>query len=886
MTSLCSRFDRLHAFAVTLSIGCVLLGGVTWGEENVTFEPDDAGYQRVVAPFLKAHCVRCHGEKLAEGEFRVDTELPNDFLNLRGKERWGEVVNVLNSHEMPPEGEPQPDVNDVGKVVDWVAAQMARAELLRRDSAIVLRRLNRAEYRNTVRDLIGVDFDTAGFPEDPAAGGFDNNGGVLSLSPLQMELYLDAARSILDLALVEGPQPPSITWRFQPEVGDGDSSRVVYDGQRAIVHGGKNPVDGDFKVMHHESWDRHLNARDFQVPHAGEYVVRVRAAGKVPSRDDVVASATRAHEARVQQRMKERPEGEKYYREEMNRDLEHFRTDRMYDYGPPRLKLIRNLGGQPVTIAEYDVSAPLKEPGIYTTRTRMESVKAGLTIEYAYDLPKVLENFWMQGHDTFARPELWVDWFELEGPLYESWPPPSHQRIMGSTELPDNATPEIERVQARRILADFMPRAYRRPVTAAEIDAKLALYDLVRPEAPSFIQAMKTPLSSVLTSPHFLFLVESSPVVPKNNAEQSSPSGSTSTSTLPHRASSVRPLNDYELACRLSYFLWSTMPDAKLTQLAAQGSLHQPDVLRGELRRLLADPKSEAFVKNFSGQWLGLREVGANPPAADLFPRYDRHLELSIVAESEAFFREILQHDLNVTNFIKSDFVVINERLARFYGIPDVRGDNFRRVAVPAGVSRGGIPTQASVLTITSNGTRTSPVKRGTWIMKNLLGIDPGLPVANAGDIAPKVPGIDKATVRQRLEIHRSLPLCARCHNKIDPLGFALENFNAAGEWRTQEGFGYKGRIGRDDPVIDASAKMLDGTEFVGVTGLQEVMLKQEDLFLRCLTEKLLTYALGRELGHADRPTTDQAVQHLKEHNKTLHSLIEFIVLSEPFLTK
>jgi hypothetical protein len=328
------------------------------------------------------------------------------------------------------------------------------------------------------------------------------------------------------------------------------------------------------------------------------------------------------------------------------------------------------------------------------------------------------------------------------------------------------------------------------------------------------------------------------------------------------------------------------MPDDELFRLAESGKLRDPKTLSVQVNRLLADSKSDAFVRNFAGQWLGLREVGANPPAADLYPQYDRHLEVSIVDESRAFFAEILKHDLSVMNFVGSDFVVINERLARFYGIDDVHGDQFRKVPVPDGVHRGGVVTQASVLTITSNGTRTSPVKRGTWVMKNLLGTDPGLPVANAGDIAPKVPGIDKATVRKRLEIHRQLPQCARCHNKIDPLGFALENFNAAGEWRDQEGFGYKGRVNRDDPKIDASSKLPDGTEITGVDGLRNALRQKEDLFLKNLAGKLLTYALGRELGVADQPTVKAAVEHTKKNGYTMRSLLQFIATSEVFGAK
>ncbi len=850
--------------------------------QSAATDTANGSYREVVAPFLKQHCVRCHGPTKQEGEFHLERHLKTDFLDPSAKEKWGEVVNVLNSHEMPPEKEPQPKPNEVAKVVDWITEQLAQAEVIRRDGQIVLKRLNRDEYRNTIRDLTGVDLDVSSFPQEPTAGGFDNNGKALTMSPMHTELYLDAARKVLDRALLEGEQPPSIKWRFEPEVGDGDHSRVRYDGQNAIVHGAKNRVEGAFKVMHHDSWDRHLNARDFRMKHEGDYVIRVHAGGKIPTRGEVVESARKFLEHRLGESMKNNPKGEKWHREAVVNDIKHFETDRIYDYGPPRLKLIRDLGGQPKVLTEFDVTAPFDKPATYEFRTRMTKESAGITIEYAYPLPKVLENFWMQGHDNFVRPEAWVDWFELEGPLYESWPPLSHRLILGDSPR----AKQDERVAARAVLTRFMKRAYRRPVTTAEVDDKLKLFDAAKQrdgkqDAPSFVQAIKTPLIAVMVSPHFLYLAEPgreenpSPLVPlpaqPGRGEQST------------KAAVARPLTDHELAARLSYFLWSSMPDDELTD---KGNLRDKATLTKQVTRLLADSKSEAFVQNFAGQWLGLREVGANPPAADLFPQYDRHLEVSMVEESRAFFAEILKHDLSVMNFVGSDFVVINERLARFYGIPDVRGDHFRRVAVPKGVHRGGVATQASILTITSNGTRTSPVKRGTWVMKNLLGTDPGLPVANAGDIAPKVPGIDRATVRQRLEIHRQLAQCARCHNKIDPLGFALENFNAAGDWRDREGFGYKGRVNPNDPLIDASSKLPDGTEIVGVDGLRQALLQKEDLFLNCLASKLFTYALGRELGVADQSQVKTAVAATKQNQYALRSLIQFIVLSEAFGTK
>jgi hypothetical protein len=788
--------------------------------------PDRAGHQQIIAPFLQQHCERCHNAKKARGEFRLDTHLPNDFFDPAAVAKWKEVVNVLNSHEMPPKAEPQPKPADTVKVVDWITAQTVRAELIRRDGAIVLRRLNRDEYRNTIRDLVGIDFDTSSFPQDPPAGGFDNNGRALTVSPLHVELYLQAARQIVDRALVSGPRPASVKWHFVPKTKAMDSHRQRLDAKNnPIVNGGNNQQEGAWIVVHAPSWDRTVGARDFRVPVEGTYLIRLHAAGRVPDRATVVRSAEAILKARQTEQDEKNPKGKIYHQEAFTRDLEHFKTDQMYDYGAPRGKLVQQLGATPRTVAEFDVPGTTEQPSTIEVPVRFTTESAGVGFEYAYSIPRVLENFWLQGGQKFARPELLIDWFEIEGPIYPAWPPPSHTNLLFDSPLQASD----ERTYVRAVLERFMNRAYRRPVTAAEVDAKLTLYERAKQDQLPFLEAVKVPLVAVLSAPHFLYLAEPAP-------------------------QASRKLTDHELASRLSYFLWSSLPDAELRRRADTGQLRQPHVLRAQVDRLLAAPQSAALVRNFAGQWLGLREVGANPPAPDLYPQYDRHLETSIVEEAQAFFAEILHRDRNVRNFIASDFVVINERLARFYGISGVKGDEFRPVPVPTGVQRGGVPTMAAVLTITSNGTRTSPVKRGTWLLKNLLGIDPGLPVANAGEIAPKVPGIDKATVRKRLEIHRSLEQCARCHNKIDPLGFALENFNAAGEWRAKEGFGYKGRIEKNDPTIDASATMPDGTPIVGVAGLQKALLAQEDLFLRCLASKLLTYALGREMGLADQP--------------------------------
>lgn len=844
---------------ISLSFALALLAPIITVAAEPVVPTDAAGYQKLVAPFLKTYCQECHAGDKPEGDFSVEsTWLSYRFAEASTRNQWREVVNVLNSHEMPPEGERQPQPTEVAAIVDWITQQAVQAELTLREQQVVLRRLNRAEYHNTIRDLIGIDFDISGFPQDPPAGGFDNNGSALTMSPLHIELYLNAAQQILDRALVEGDRPTTIRWRFDPKAGPADRTRVrLNERNNALVNGNNNQQEGDWVVVHHNQWDKGVGARDFRVPTAGMYTIRIQAAGRTPSREQVIASAEAMLAHRRDEQDAKNPKGKKWTQEQFDRDLDHFRIDRMYDYGPPRMRLVLQLGPQPRTIAEFDVPASPDQPGLYEFNTRFTTESAGIGWEYAYAIPSVLENFWMQNHERFARPELMIDWFEVEGPVYDSWPPSSHTHIL----FPSPQQKSNETAYAREVLTRFMRLAYRRPVMKEEVDAKLALMTANR-QGKTFVEAIKLPLIAVLTSPHFLYLSE------------------------PQPGPQAVPLDDHQLATRMSYFLWSSPPDAELRKLAETGKLRDPKVRQQQVDRMLADAKSSEFVTNFVGQWLNLRDVGANPPAKDLYPQYDRHLETSIVGETEAYFREFLKQDLDVRQMIRSDFVTINERLARFYDIPNVRGDEFRRVSVTPESHRGGIVTQASILTITSNGTRTSPVKRGTWILKTLLGTDPGLPVANAGEIAPKVPGIDKATVRQRLEIHRELPQCARCHSKIDPLGFALENFNAAGEWRDQEGFGYKGRVGRDDPVIDASSRMPDGTEINGVAGLQTAMLAREDLFLRSLTTHLLTYALGRELGLSDQPTIDRLVSDLKRERYTLRGLLKSLVTCQAFTTK
>ncbi len=797
------------------------------------------------------------------------------FDSLSIAEKWVEILDNVNAGEMPPEGEPRPDKTRQTRVIEWIEGELAKASKRRESTGgrVVMRRLNRDEYNRTVRTLTGVNFNPGrDFPEDPPAHGFDNIGAALEVSPMLMEKYLKAARDVVGRALVTGERPERHHWQLEVEEGHRSNQ---FDGRdsagrdelwlhdhvqrhRYLLKGGGLEVRSGFVLQKGSKSEGAAGFRWFKFPVEGLYRLRIRAAGRIPGREEVVASVKKVFMARhATDDWKDDPAAqEAWLREEWPEIREHFLSDPIYHYSAPRMKVTTDEG---IVIREVSVDAEMDEPHVYEFFHRFgprhRNGTDGVNIRNQYHVPRLLENHWFQADPEFARPELFIDWMEIEGPWVDEWPPLSHQRLVGE---PRGGESDVER--ARRVLEDFMERAYRRPLREHELDRMVALFEKMRPAKPSFVEAIKVPLIATLVSPAFLFLLE------------------------PNEKPVARPLNDYELASRLSYFLWSDMPDDELFHLAQEGRLGDAATLRAQVDRMLADKRSEALVRNFTGQWLGLREVGANPPVETLFPHYDDHLERSMVGESEAFFAEMLYQDHSVLNFLRADFVTVNARMARFYGMKGVRGDHFRRVAAP--VNRGGLLTQASILTITSNGTRTSPVVRGAWILENLLGDPPPPPPPDAGDLAPEVPGIDKATVRDRLEAHRAIAECARCHDKIDPLGFALENYHADGRWRDQYGFGYNGRAGRQDPIVDASGQLPDGRTFSGVDALQELLLEEEDRFLRCLTEKILTYALGRGLEYSDRGEVDRLTNHLKTNRYALRSLIKAIATSHVFQSK
>jgi len=447
-------------------------------------------------------------------------------------------------------------------------------------------------------------------------------------------------------------------------------------------------------------------------------------------------------------------------------------------------------------------------------------------------------------------PKFYLDWIELEGPIRQEWPPPSHKEVLFAGNSRSDAQYLLE------IFQKFLPRAYRRPVEKEEVDSAVSVSAAHLKKGGSFTEAVRIGLQRVLTSPGFLFIQEP--------------------------AAKTRPLNQYELASRLSYFLWSTMPDEQLFTLAEKGQLHQSGVLKSEIQRMLAAPKAREFVENFTGQWLSAREFGSVMPA-ESYKEYDKSLEEASKEEAFAFFQEILSKDLPITNFLNSDFLVINERLARHYEIEGVEGKEFRRVALKPEDNRGGIFGMVGLMTLLADGTRTLPVRRAAWIRENLFNDPPPPPPPNAGEVQPNTSG-NKLTVRERLDRHRDEPTCASCHATLDPFGLALENYDAIGKWRTrQNGENFRGK---NEPLLDVSGELPGDHKFTNLNEYKSALLDQKDAFAKAFSERMLTYALCRPVGFVDNKEVSELVSTLQKNEYRIQPLIEAIVMSKAFQTK
>ena len=757
-----------------LSALMAMFFAVTWLRAD-----DSVVFQERVLPLVKKYCIECHSGSEPEAELSFDTVGHLSHVDDH-PELWENIAEKLRRHEMPPADHPQPPADELKTVDAWISARMTRllASQHPNPGRVTMRRLNRAEYNNTIRDLVGVDFRPANdFPVDDTGYGFDNIGDVLALPPLLMEKYFSAAEQIIDKAIVE------------KVVGEPIASIEGMAMRR--VSGGGGPDANAAHVLHTDG----LLEAEIKIPATGQYEILVKAFGTQAGADPA--------------RMSVRVDGNE---------------TRLVD-----------VPATSESVGEYSVPWTLTEG----------SHRIGLAFVNDYYRP--------DNPDKNQRDRnLGVVGLEIVPGGEAAWEklPEVHRGII--QQVPTIAN---RRHVAKETIHRFAERAFRRPMVRDEMKRLFRLYEQAERSGATFEQSIKIALTAILVSPNFLFRVEIDR--PGDGKEGS------------------RDLNDFELASRLSYFLWSSMPDKELFDAARNGGLTQRDDLKKQLLRMLDDPRSSALVEHFAGQWLQLGKLGLVTPDSDRFPQFTDELRSDMRRETELFFEAVMREDRQITDLLDADFTFVNERLARHYDIEGVEGNEFRRVAVMR-ETRGGIPTQASILTLTSNPTRTSPVKRGKWVLENLLGEPPPPPPPEVPELAEEKHGELRGTLRQRMEQHRSDSACGVCHNRIDPLGFGLENYDAVGRWRTNDG----------DAAVDASGVLPDGTAFNGPRELKQLLISRRDEFTRALAEKMLVYALGRGLTLSDRPAIDQIIAQATEGEYKFKSLILAIVSSEPFLKR
>lgn len=832
-----------------VGLGLVFAAAPIWAAPEETVSYDD-----FVRPFFESHCIECHGPDKDRGDLRLDT-LGTDFSDSLDFGLWIEVMDNINLDEMPPDDEPRPDAHDARLVANWIAGELRKAErkALSRGGRVLMRRLNRAEYVNTVEDLLRLDLlpsedPTEVLPPDGTAEGFDKVSAALMLDPSLLGKYYDVAEMLAEKALVDGP-PPMETATVRVDFGRDSEDRASTDlaeGIMSIVRENDIAMMGEDVRMRHDL--RFPESRKY-IPVEGRYRFRIRAAGDPGESGEPIRMRI------SQQHPIEDLAFDTVITVEATPD-----DPRVYEFTAPRDPRsghwrIEFLNGRerghinPVYWGARDIMKDHAKEGNFKGVLRLQGRKK---LEGGHDGGS-LDPVWAT---PGKLPKLHLDWVEVTGPLYDQWPPKSHEFLMTGVD-PAKATID----DARAILQNFMPRAFRRPVEAGEIEPILALVEEELAHEASFLDAIRVGVSAVLTSPGFLYLHE--------------PSAS--------REEERAPLNDWELASRLSYFLWSSMPDVELFELASAGELSKPEVLDAQVARMLEDPKAEAFVEGFGAQWLRTEEFRKFTPDENLYKDYTPELGEAMVHEALSFFREILRSDRPVYDFIDSDWTMLNERLAEFYGIDGVEGKEFRSVPVPAESRRGGLLGMAGVAMHGSDGNRTKPVTRAVYVREVLFNDPPNPPPPNAGEIEPNIKG-ENLTVRERLIQHKQIESCASCHERLDPYGLALENFNVIGLWREQQdGEDFRGN---NTPEIVISGKLPNGKAYESYEEYKALLLEQKDRLVRGLAEKMIIYALGRPVEPTDRSMVDRLTERAIADNYSMKSLIHGLVFSEAFQSK
>lgn len=797
---------------IVASIGCV---SVTCAAE--TFDA-----------FLAKHCVRCHGSQKEEGGLRID-QLSRDFKSGSDSHHWVEALDKVNSGEMPPKIEKRPTQEEIAEFVIQLDAKMKEGRAVRMAARPMVAhyRLSRKEYQNTVYDLLGVRYDPTKpgeLNEDTLWHGYERIGSELSLSPSHVDRYYHAAEVVLDRVSSAASGEARIARKTAAELryGGGKEQQAALD-----RFGIKRPLrylmfPGTTKQALAPNWFGKTGSE-----HSGLYKLRLQASGIRPP------GGQTAHLSIGKRTSEETVDG----------------------------------------LIEFDITAPEDKPQVFEFEVFLEmptqldfcvvatdvidrrqgaafrsalASRGGYIFTHSSETmllnPNAPQMFDDKGNGLFST--VLLDWIEWEGPLVSE-----EERSRRNDVVPsDDATPEVVAEHLHR----FAERAWRRPVKLNELEEYLKAYREERDAGEKLVDAYRVAVQGVLTSRHFIYLVEGEPV----NREH---------------------LTDSELATKLSYFLWSSMPDDSLFAATKGGSL-KGNGLKKQVDRMLADSKTSRFIDDFSRQWLQLHRIGMFPPDKKLYPAYDAWLEDSMRAEPVEYFREIFTKNLSIDSFIHSDWTVANARLCEFYGLPETKTGGIERVSLKPEDRRGGLLTMGAVLGLTSDGTRHRPVHRGVWVSEAIFNKTPPSPPANVDPIEPSPPQSPKATIREKLAAHAQNASCAACHQQIDPLGFAFDQYDAIGQWRTHErvpsGTG-------DDPLVDASGMMRDGRSYQDAIQFKQLLLEDRDKIARAFIEHLCTYALRRVLTVDDRDDLKLIESEARKSQYRVKDIIRAVALSD-----
>jgi len=806
--------------------GAQAAGAQTAGAET-------AGAQAAGAPagssphqlMLRRYCFTCHNERLRTAGLSLEKL---DLVNIAGNPViWEKVVWKLRGGIMPPVNRPRPERAAIEEFASYLEGELDRAASAHPNPGrIPVHRLNRAEYTNAVRDLLAIEVESTMLPADEVGHGFDNIAGNLTVSPALLERYLAAARRISRLAVGDptiGPGYASRVYALPINMTQNDrmSEDLPLGSRGGLVAKHQFPLDGEYQVrirLKKSVYEYIVNleeAHDLDIRVDGALVKRYSVGGVTKGKPAPVSFSGTFMAA-----------GGAGY---PTQDWDDYRTS-----ADSHLNLRINAKAGMHTVTASFVGKSWEQEGILQPPLR----------EYGASVTEIT--------DTSSKPEgPGLESLTIDGPYNATGPGQTASRARLFVCRPSSGV--SEQVCAKRILSTVARRAFRRPVTDQDITPLLAFYEQGR-SARGFEGGIESALERILVDPEFLFRIEAQ-------------------STGGVAEGGMRPVSDLTLASRLSFFLWSSIPDDELLDVAAKGQLSKPAVLEQQTRRLLADPRSKALADNFFGQWLALRSLRGQTPDPNVFPEFDENLREAFKAEFELFVESQIREDRPLLELLSADYTYMNERLARHYEIPNVSGNRFRRVAL-TDTRRGGLLGMGGVLAVTSYGNRTSPVLRAKWILENILGTPPPPPPGN-------VPAFPAATgengeirsVRERLASHRKNPVCANCHAPMDPLGFALENFDGVGKWRTLDA----------NAPIDASGVLVDGTKFTGPAELRQALLQREGQIVRTISEKMLTYALGRGLESEDAPIVRSVARNTAAHGSRWSSLVLEIVKSTPF---